>query len=118
MFKDYRYINAGENEIYRYGHKAVEKVQTALTPHNGYYSIPCDGGKYWTIGTSEGKYGEFANINGTIFSVNKGGYAYAKCDSDKGTKFVEAINSMIDKMNELNRERIDAVTSKQENERG
>lgn len=58
MYKDYRYINAGQNEIYRYGHKAVEKVQACLTPNDqGWLSIPVDGGKYWTIGTSEGKYG-------------------------------------------------------------
>lgn len=34
MYKDYRYINAGQNEIYRYGHKAVEKVQACLTPND------------------------------------------------------------------------------------
>ena len=43
MFKDNRFINAGTNEIYRYGHKAVEKVETFLNPNeNGYYSFPVD----------------------------------------------------------------------------
>lgn len=102
MYKDYRYINAGENEIYRYGHKAVEKVQACLTPNNGYYSIPADGGKYWTIGTSEGKFGEFAKIGETCFSVNKGGFVYAKEGTEKGEAFVKALNAMINKMHELN----------------
>lgn len=107
MFKDNRYINAGTNEIYRYGHKAVEMVEASLKANeNGYYSIATDAGKYWTIGTSEGKYGEFAKINDTIFSVNKGGYMYAKAGTEKGQKFVEALKDMICKMNELNAERI------------
>lgn len=107
MKKDFRYINAGENEIYRYGHKAVEKVQVCLIPNEkGYYSIPADGGKYWTIGTSEGKFGEFAKYQDTFFSVNAGGYVYAKEGTEKGDKFVEFLNSMIAKMNELNAARI------------
>lgn len=107
MYKDYRYINAGENEIYRYGHKAVEKVQAFLEENeNGYYSFPVDGGKYWTIGTSNGKYGEFAKVQDTIFSVNKGGYMYAKAGTEKGEKFVEALRKMIDEMKRLNEERV------------
>lgn len=106
MFKDYRYINAGTTEIYRYGHKAVEKVTACLEPHNGYISIPADGGKYWTIGTSEGKYGEFANIDDTLFSVNKGGFVYAKAGTEKGDKLVEFLNAMIDEMHRLNKERL------------
>ena len=43
MYKDYRYINAGQNEIYRYGRKAREKVEKYLDPSNGFYSIPVDG---------------------------------------------------------------------------
>lgn len=107
MFKDYHYINAGTTEVYRYGHKAVEKAESYLTANeNGYYSIPVDGGKYWTIGTSNGKYGEFARFGETIFSVNKGGYMYAKAGTDKGEKFVEAVKGMIAYMNKLNEERI------------
>lgn len=107
MFKDNRYINAGQNEIYRYGHKAVEKVQVCLIPNkSGYYSIPVDGGRYWTIGTSEGKYGEYAKVNDTFFSVNKGGYMYAKADSDKGVKFVEALKDMINEMKEIDAKRL------------
>lgn len=107
MFKDNRYINAGQNEIYRYGHKAVEKVQACLIPNkSGYYSIPTDGGRYWTIGTSEGKYGEYAKVNDTFFSVNKGGYMYAKADSDKGVKFVEALKDMINEMKEIDAKRL------------
>lgn len=103
MFKDDRYINAGENEIYRYGHKAVERVEAFLEPNEkGYYSFPVDGGKYWTIGTSEGKFGEFAKSGDTFFSVNQGGYMYAKAGTEKAEKFVEFLNSMIDKMHELN----------------
>ena len=87
MYKDFRYINAGENEIYRYGKKAVEKASAFLEERNGYYSFPVDGGKYWTIGTSNGKYGEFMKFGDVIFSVNKGGFAYAKAGTEKGEKF-------------------------------
>ena len=103
MYKDNRYINAGENEIYRYGHKAVEKVQAFLNPNeNGYYSFPVDGNKYWTIGTSNGKFGEFARIGETIFSVNKGGYMYAKVGTAKAEAFVKALNWMVEEMHKLN----------------
>lgn len=107
MYKDFRYINAGENEIYRYGHKAVDRVKACLEPNEkGYYSIPADGGKYWTIGTNDGKYGEFARFGETIFSVNKGGFVWAKAGTEKGEKFVEFLNDMIKEMNRLNKERI------------
>lgn len=101
MYKDYRYINAGTTEIYRWGHKAVERVQACLTPENGYISIPADGGKYWTIGTSEGKYGEFAKYNETFFSVNRGGFVYAKEGTEKGEKLIEFINEMINEMHRI-----------------
>lgn len=106
MFKDNRYINAGTIEVYRYGHKAVEKVESFKEAHSGYYSIPTDGGKYWTIGTSEGKFGEFIKFNETFFSVNKGGFAYAKAGTEKGEKFLELLDSMINYMNELNAARV------------
>lgn len=106
MYKDFRYINAGQNEIYRYGKKAVDYASIALTPNEkGWYSIPADGGKYWTIGTSEGKYGEFARFNGTCFSVNKGGFLYAKAGTEKGELFVKAVEAMIEEMHRLNRAR-------------
>lgn len=103
MFKDSRYINAGVNEIYRYGKKAVEKVSAHLEPNEaGFYNFPVDGGKYWTIGTSEGKYGEFAKIDDTIFSVNGAGFMYAKAGTDKAEKFVAALRSMISDMDRMN----------------
>ena len=103
MFKDNRYINAGVNEIYRYGKKAVEKVSAHLQPNEAvFYSFPVDGGKYWTIGTSSGKYGEFAKINDTIFSANSAGFMYAKAGTEKAEKFVEAITGMVDRMQEMN----------------
>lgn len=107
MYKNFRYINAGENEIYRYGHKAVERVAVCLKPENGYYSIAVDGGKYYTLGTSTGKYGEFIKWHDTFFSVNKGGFAYAKEGTEKGDKFVEFLNDMINKMNEINMSRFE-----------
>lgn len=108
---------AGTNEIHRYGNKAVEKASIALTANDkGYYSIPADGGKYWTIGTSEGKFGEFAKINGICFSVNKGGFLYAKAGTEKGEAFVKMVESMISKMNEMNQERIDALMGDDEEE--
>lgn len=105
MYKDFRYINAGENEFYRWGKEAVRMASAALTPsENGYYSIPADGGKYWTFGTSKGKYGEFAKIGETIFSVNRGGFLYAKEGTPKGEKLIEGIKNMIKAMEDKHRE--------------
>lgn len=101
MFKDNRYINAGQNEFYRWGHKAIEKLQKHLEPNeSGFYSIPVDGGKYYTIGTSEGKYGEYAKFGDTFLSVNSAGNMWAKVGTDKEVKFLEAINGMINAMRE------------------
>ena len=107
MYKDFRYINAGTTEIYRYGHKAVELVERYLQPNDkGFYSIPVDGGKYYTLGTSEGKYGEYTRVGKTFFSVNKGGYMWAKVGSEKEEQFISFLKGMIRKMNQLNDERI------------
>lgn len=115
MYKDHRFISAGENEIYRYGHKAVEKVQQFLTPNeNGYYSFPVDGGKYWTIGTSNGKFGEFVKYKDTFFSVNKAGFAYVKAGTDKAEKFVEFLNDLIEKMHDINNERLSNKNNEEE----
>ena len=32
MYKDYRYINAGTNEVYRWGHKAQERALSFTKP--------------------------------------------------------------------------------------
>ena len=32
MYKDFRYINAGQNEFYRYGKKAQEYVKASMQP--------------------------------------------------------------------------------------
>lgn len=110
MYKDHRYINAGTNEFYRYGKKAQAYVEAALEPNeNGYYSIASDGGKYWTFGTSEGKYGEFAKIGDTFFSVNRGGYLYAKEGTEKGEAFVKAIKGFLQAMINKNNERAEAL---------
>jgi hypothetical protein len=102
MYKDYRYINAGENEIYRWGHKAREKVESFLEPNeNGFFAIPVDGGNYWTIGTSKGKYGEFAKFDETLFSVNDAGFAWAKAGTEKADVFVKMIKRMIEDMHTL-----------------
>lgn len=99
MYKDYRYINAGENEIYRWGGKAIDKVKNYLEPNeNGYYSIPADGGKYWTLGTSESQYGEFIKFKDTILPVNKYGFVYAKQGTPKGDAFIALLNGMIEYM--------------------
>lgn len=96
MYKDFRYINAGTNEYYRYGGKAISKLEHFLQPNDkGFYSIPCNGGKYWTIGTSKGKYGEFAKFEDTFFSVNSMGNAWAKVGTPKAEAFVKMIRSMI-----------------------
>lgn len=96
MYKDFRYINAGTNEYYRWGGKAMTKLEQFLKPNeNGFYSIPCNGGKYWTIGTSKGKYGEFAKFENTFFSVNSMGRAWAKVGTPKAEAFVKMVRSMI-----------------------
>ena len=110
MYKDYRYINAGENEFYRWGRKAIEKAEAALTPNEkGFYSIPADGGKYWTFGTSEGRYGEFAKWHNTFFSVNRGGFLWAKEGTPKAEAFKEMINEMIADMKRTHQEHIEAA---------
>lgn len=102
MYKDYRYINAGQNEIYRWGKKAQEKVAKYLTPNaNGFLSIPADGGNYWTIGTSDGKYGEFAKFGTSFLSVNRAGFVWAKVGTEKEKIFIEMINQMITQMKKL-----------------
>ena len=101
MYKDYRIIAAGENEVYRWGRKARAKVEACKVAHNGFFSILADGDMYWTIGTSKGKYGEFAKFGDTFFSVNSYGFAYAKEGTEKGVKFLEMLDSMLEKMNEM-----------------
>lgn len=117
MFKDGRYINAGTNEFYRYGHKAVEMIQAGLVANEkGYCSIPANGGKYYTFGTSEGKYGEFAKYKDTFLSVNRGGYIYAKVGTDKHAAYVEMLNGMIDAMNAENEARVRALQDDEDEE--
>ena len=106
MYKDYRYINAGQNEFYRYGKKAQAYVKASMQPNEkGFYSIAADGGKYWTIGTSEGKYGEFAKFKDTFFSVNSAGYVLAKAGTEKAVKFIEMLERMLADMIETDNAR-------------
>lgn len=107
MYKDYRFVDAGENEIYRYGRKARERMTAYLEPNEkGFYSLPADGGKYYTIGTSEGKYGEFAKFEGKFLSVNSAGYVWAKAGTEKAETFKDMIKSMIATMEQTDAERI------------
>lgn len=108
MYKDYRYINAGTNEFYRYGKAAQAKVRSYLEPNeSGFYSIPADGGKYWTIGTSEGKFGEFAKFDEVFLSVNNAGNVWAKVGTEKAVAFVRMINRLLSDMEAKNAERAD-----------
>ena len=107
MRKDGRYINAGTVEIYKYGKKAIEIVKSCLKAENGFISIPVDGGKYYTIGTSEGKYGEYAKFENTFFSVNSMGVAWAKIGTNKEKEMIRFINAIIDEMNEINKKRME-----------
>ncbi len=108
MFKDNRYINAGENEIYRYGKKAQEKAMAYLTPNeNGFFTIPADGGKYWTIGTSNGKYGGFAKFKNSFLSVNRSGNVWAKAGTEKEMIFKDFVNGMVAEMKRLDKERME-----------
>lgn len=109
--EDGKALYAGTNEIHRYGKKAQEAVKQFMEPKNGYYSIQTDGGKNWSLGTSDGKYGEYIKINDTFFSVNKGGFAYAKVGTDKGEKLATAIKGMLEEMVRLNKERVEALES-------
>lgn len=107
MYKDYRYINAGQNEFYRFGGKAQELVKKYLVPNeNGFYSIPADGGKYYTIGTNDGKFGEYAKFGNTFLSVNSAGNVWAKVGTEKAVAFVAMVNQMIKDMIKANEERI------------
>ena len=106
MYKDNRYINAGTNEFYRYGKAAQAKVRSHLEPNeSGFYSIPADGGKYWTIGTSEGKFGEFAKIDNSCLPVNKAGNVWAKVGTEKAKAYVKLINRLLFDMELKNAER-------------
>ena len=116
MYKNYRYINAGTTEIHRYGRKAVAKVKACMIENNGFVSIPVDGGKYWTIGTSEGKYGEFMKYEDTFFSVNSAGFAWAKVGTEKAEKLIEFMNAMIEEMNRINNERCSDIEEDEEDE--
>lgn len=105
-YEDNRYYNAGDNAFYKYGNKAQERVRSRMKPNkNGYYEIEVDGEGYWTIGTSKGKYGEFAKIGDTIFSVNKAGIMWAKEGTEKGEKFIKALEQMIVLMQKKKEER-------------
>lgn len=87
---------AGTNKFYRWGHKAIEAVQRYMTPNEaGYISIPAAGGHNWTIGTSTGKFGEYAKIGETCFSVNRGGYVYAKAGTEKADILLRFMEGMI-----------------------
>lgn len=115
MYKDSRYINAGTNEFYRYGHKAVEMIESHLEPNDkGFYSIPADGGKYYTFGTSDGKFGEYAKIGNTFFSVNKGGFIWAKAGTEKGDAFVSAMKALVAEMHETNHARVAALEAEED----
>lgn len=98
MYKDFRFINAGENEFYRWGRKAQELVKSFLIERNGYLSMPADGGKYYTIGTSKGKYGEFAKIGDEFLSVNQAGYVWAKVGTPKEETFRKLVNTLLQNM--------------------
>lgn len=121
MYKDFRYINAGENEIYRWGRKAQYLVSYSLKPNErGFYSIECDGGKYWTIGTSMGKYGEFAKYKDTYFKVTKCSpykdKIYIHESSKKLPVFLEMINEMLSDMQQRFKQYSEEEKSESENE--
>ena len=99
MRKNGEFYNAGENAFHRWGKKAREKLENYLKPNDkGYYVLPVDGGKYWTIGTSVGQYGEFAKYKDTYFSVNSWGFIYAKEGTEKAEVLLTMIKSLIEQM--------------------
>ena len=93
---------AGQNEFYRWGWKAIERVESFLEPNkNGFYSMPADGGKYYCIGTSEGKYGTYAKFNGQFLSVNSLGFIWAKVGTPKADVFVAMVKDLLQKMHDF-----------------
>ena len=97
------YINAGTNEIHKWGKEAVAFAQSYLEANEaGWVNLPI-APKYWSIGTSNGKFGEYCRIHGTCFSVNKAGYAYAKAGTEKGDLLVKYIAEIIETMKEIHR---------------
>lgn len=104
MRKNGEFYNAGENAFHRWGKEARARLEAYLVPNEkGYYSIPVDGGKYWTIGTSIGQYGEFAKYKNTFFSVNSWGCIYAKEGTEKAEIFVNMIKDLINQMKNYQR---------------
>lgn len=96
----------GNNEIFRYGKTAKNQAKKCLMPNeNGFYTILIDNDKWWKLKTYDGKYGVYCKLYGTNFPVNRLGYAWAKAGTEKGEKFVEAIEDMIVDMDEMNLER-------------
>lgn len=108
MIKGSTVYKAGENEVYRWGRKAQERARAFLTPNEqGFYSIPCDGGKYWTIGTSKGRYGEFCKVGNEFLSVNSRGNAWAKVGTAKEEVFKQLVNGMLATMQETMQNRFE-----------
>ena len=95
-----RTLYAGHNEFYRWGGKAQSKIEAGRKVNsNGYYSIPVYGGKYYQIGTSEGKYGEYAKMGNTFFSVNSRGYRWCKKGSPKESAYLQGLRALLGQMN-------------------
>lgn len=106
MYNGYRYINAGTIEVSKYGKKARAFVEDHMKANDkGFYSIPVEN-KYVTIGTSEGMYGEYAKFEDTFFSVNRGGYAWAKAGSNKEEAFLKMLESILERMEAYDEARI------------
>lgn len=62
MYKDYRFINAGENEFYRWGKKALEKDDNQKT--FDYHNWDCKKINIYQAGM----YGIIIQFEGVIFS--------------------------------------------------
>ena len=107
--RGYEVVKAGENYYYKWGREAREYLGSRKTANEaGFLSMPVET-KYYCIGTSNGKFGEFCKSNsGVIFSVNKAGYAYAKADGAKAEAFIAFIDEFLTAMkNELKLEEND-----------
>ncbi|MCD8371815.1 MAG: hypothetical protein LUD27_00745 [Clostridia bacterium] len=100
-------VFAGTNEFYCYGKNARERIARYLTPdEDGYYRMPVDGGKYYSVGTSTGMYGEYAKWNGTCFSVNSDGILYVKAETEKAKIFTLMLRHYINEMEIVDRKRL------------
>lgn len=106
MYNGFRNIYSGTVVVKKYGKKAQAFIDACMEANDkGFYSIPVDS-KYVTIGTSEGRYGEYAKHDDTFFSVNSIGNMWARVDSAKEDAFLNFMKDIKAEMVAINEARL------------